>query len=425
MESRKVKVIDEHGIDREANVICKFTVDEKDYVLYSIERDSENDNLFVSKIINNNDETSNMVNIEDNMEKERINNVVKELITFSINTEERILDGKVVLSDGKSVKISSVLVNKDQIINVGKTYVTTVKKAVTKVSEDFYKVEEVKVTQPTSQIFEAMKGDVFEAPVIPEESALGNNMSVQTVASETPKVEPVLPTVSEEKNKSDISTVQAENNVAPVQNVIEPEIKTPVVDALVTSNAPIANNNLENVQVINNKVEEPVVQGEKSVLPVTNVVEPEVKPIIEPITPSVQVSNEAPMVQPILPVEPIQSVNSGVSTEQISNVETSEPKLFFDGSKETNLNMALGEASEEKTMSTGTEGVQALRQFGSDEPILPPQETILPAQENVKTLTRSKGFANNKFFVIVAIAFFIAACVFLGYEAFQYFQIAG
>ena len=93
METRKIKVIDEHGIDREANIICKFTVDSIDYVLYSIERDNENDNLFVSRLVNNNDGTSNMVNIEDSAEKSRINEVVKEMITYSINSEEGAVNG--------------------------------------------------------------------------------------------------------------------------------------------------------------------------------------------------------------------------------------------------------------------------------------------------------------------------------------------
>ena len=93
MESRKVKVIDEHGIDREANIICKFTIDNNDYVLYSIERDSDNDNLFVTKLVNNNDGTSSMVNIEDSMEKNKINEVIKEMITYSINNEEGVLNG--------------------------------------------------------------------------------------------------------------------------------------------------------------------------------------------------------------------------------------------------------------------------------------------------------------------------------------------
>lgn len=93
MESKNVRVIDEHNIDREAKIICKFTIDGNDYVLYSIERDEEKDNLFVSKLVKNNDGTSNMVNIDDNGEKQRINEVVKELVSYSINNEEGVLNG--------------------------------------------------------------------------------------------------------------------------------------------------------------------------------------------------------------------------------------------------------------------------------------------------------------------------------------------
>lgn len=93
MESKNVRVIDEHNIDRNAKVICKFTIDGNDYVLYSIERDEENDNLFVSKLIKNNDGTSSMVNIDDNSEKQRINEVVKELVSYSVNSEEGVLNG--------------------------------------------------------------------------------------------------------------------------------------------------------------------------------------------------------------------------------------------------------------------------------------------------------------------------------------------
>ena len=93
MKSTNVKVIDEHGIDRDANIICKFTIDGNEYVLYSIERDSENDNLFVSKLVNNNDGTSNMIDIEDSAEKDKIGDVVKQLITYSINSEEGDVNG--------------------------------------------------------------------------------------------------------------------------------------------------------------------------------------------------------------------------------------------------------------------------------------------------------------------------------------------
>ena len=93
MESKNVKIIDEHGIDRDAKVICKFTIDGNDYVLYSIERDGDNDNLFVSKLVQNTDGTSSMVNIDDSNEKLRINEIVKELVTYSIKSEEGELNG--------------------------------------------------------------------------------------------------------------------------------------------------------------------------------------------------------------------------------------------------------------------------------------------------------------------------------------------
>ena len=65
MKNKNVKVIDEHGIDRKASVVFSVDVDGSDYVVYWIERDTDNDNIFVSKLIKNIDGTSNMMNIED------------------------------------------------------------------------------------------------------------------------------------------------------------------------------------------------------------------------------------------------------------------------------------------------------------------------------------------------------------------------
>lgn len=330
---------------------------------------------------------------------------------------------KVVLPDGKNVEISSVLLNKEQNINVSKTYVTTVKKAVTKVSEDFYKVAEAKKDEPTSQIFEAMKEDVFTSTdknlesvktekqiqtVVPELPAL-DPVSVIPSAAELPKVEPVTTTpLVTQPSKEDLNqgaeTILNPNVEKKADNVVS---ELPKIDPIMP------------MPVVAETPKEEV-KSESGIIPNSNEGE-NVDAVVQ----------EMPKVQPILPVDPIQNIEPVVSpapvvsSESITKVDNSEPKLFFDGSKETNLNMALGEVSEEKTMTTESEGVQALRQFGSDEPVLPPQEPVLSAQEDVKTLTRSKGFANNKFFVIIAIAFFAAACVFLGYEAFQYFQIAG
>ena len=87
----------------------------------------------------------------------------------------------------------------------------------------------------------------------------------------------------------------------------------------------------------------------------------------------------------------------------------------------SNLNKALDEVSSQKVVTAPQDGVESLREFGVDASSIEPAPAV--ASENVKTLTRSKGFANNKFFMAIAILFFVAACVFLGYEAFQYFQI--
>ena len=56
-------------------------------------------------------------------------------------------------------------------------------------------------------------------------------------------------------------------------------------------------------------------------------------------------------------------------------------------------------------------------------PVVPPVQQPAVVQSDPKVLTKKAGFANSKFFMVVAIAFFVASCVFLGYEVFQYFQI--
>ena len=45
------------------------------------------------------------------------------------------------------------------------------------------------------------------------------------------------------------------------------------------------------------------------------------------------------------------------------------------------------------------------------------------ADPNSNTGTGKAGFANSKFFMVVAVAFFLASCIFLGYEVFNYFQL--
>lgn len=388
MESKNVKVIDEHGIDRNANIICSIDVDGSDYVVYWIERDSDNDNIFVSKALKNNDGTSNMVNIEDTMEKSKISDIVKELITYAINNEENKLSSDGVnLPSGKKVGVSSVLINKEQNISVQKTYITTVKKTVTKVSDDFYTLDIVpkdlnaNASPAVSPIFQDI---VVSAPEVVAPVPVPQPVSVLPETEIIPQVTPVI---------------QTSSVVNPVSPVI-PEVKTePIVTEENKLEAPVT----PVIPVI------PVI--EQSVTPVAPVVEE--APVIVP-TPVVS----EPVVELVAPVIPEEKTNEVISEKNESN------KLIFDGSKETNLNVALGEVSAEKPMSVNN--VEPIREFGVDEQKVTSEPVVTEkpvASEQVITDSQKGGFANNKFFMVVAITFFVASCVFLGYEVFQYFQI--
>ena len=182
---------------------------------------------------------------------------------------------------------------------------------------------------------------------------------------------------------------------------------TPVIPVVVQPNLPVQENvevkKEEVAPVANVQPEAPVLEQNK-VETTPDVLKQEVKTEPIPVTPV-----------PVLPTEPA-----------VMPVLEPEPKLFFDGSKESNLNSALGETSDDKVVKTDDNNVESLREFGtSDKPAnnLSSQNISEPEVSNVKTLTRSKGFASNKFFTVVAIVLFLAACVFLGYEAFQYFTM--
>ena len=390
MDNRKnIKVIDEHSIDRSANIICSIDVDGTDYVVYSIKRDEENDNLFISKLIRNNDGTSNMINIDDTTEKSMLADIVKELVTYAINNDADKTTGEVTLSNGRKVKISSVLFNKEQNINVSKTYITTVKRAVTKVSENFYYMEYSKPEPVVESVFDTSSAEA----VFPEVSTVQEPVAPQPEIV-SPIVEPVLPEVP---------------SVVPV---IEPS--TPVVPSFVN---------------------EPVSMPEPSVVP----------PVVEPILPEAPVSTD--------PIINSASVNNATATfatpstqpeefftqpapmpEATPVIPTPVPEkpvdnqLVFDGSKETNLNDALGEVSKDNILPVSD--VASIKEFGQDDVSTPvvnttPVNPVSNDTTGTSTTTSTSGFANNKFFMVIAVAFFLAACVFLGYEVFRYFKLVG
>ena len=50
MKNRNVKVVDQNNIDRDANVVFAIDLEGSEYVVYWVERDDDENNLFVSKL---------------------------------------------------------------------------------------------------------------------------------------------------------------------------------------------------------------------------------------------------------------------------------------------------------------------------------------------------------------------------------------
>ena len=391
MNNKNVKVVDEHSIDRNANVMFAFDLEGSEYVTYWIERDEDNGNIFVSKVIKNIDGTFNMLDIDDSMEKTRLSDIVKTLITTAVNNEADKLEGtSLTLADGKIVKFMAFSFNKEQRINVQKTYITTVKKEVTRVAEKYYDVE-LKVEEP--KIFE----DIFptvtsvlepvQEEVLPELS-VPNVEESNVVTEEIPVVAPVItepvlstPTVnvSEEVKPNDNNLVKNETTIPKFEGV--PEVKASEPIPTVVESITVAE------PTVNVVTPEPV-----NVLPVSDPT-----PVIEPVA--------SPSVVP----EP-------------TKVE-SQP-LVFNAAKETNLNAALGEVA--SSASIPVENIEPIREFGVDEVVKTPvnNEPVVPESVQPQgNVSQKAGFANSKFFIVVAVAFFLASCIFLGYEVFNYFQL--
>ena len=81
---RKFKVADEKGIEREANLITIFENDNIEYAVYSIDRDVETANIFVSQIVKDQNGNDILKDIDSLETKQKINNIVKEIIKLPL-----------------------------------------------------------------------------------------------------------------------------------------------------------------------------------------------------------------------------------------------------------------------------------------------------------------------------------------------------
>ena len=81
---KKFKITDEQNIEREANLITVFENEGKEYAVYSIDRDVETVNIFVSRIEKDANGVDTLKDIIDPAEKLKIDNIVKEMIKLPL-----------------------------------------------------------------------------------------------------------------------------------------------------------------------------------------------------------------------------------------------------------------------------------------------------------------------------------------------------
>ena len=81
---KKFKITDEQNIEREANLITVFENEGKEYAIYSIDRDVETVNIFVSRIEKDANGVDTLKDITDPAEKLKIDNIVNEMIKLPL-----------------------------------------------------------------------------------------------------------------------------------------------------------------------------------------------------------------------------------------------------------------------------------------------------------------------------------------------------
>lgn len=81
---KKFKITDEQNVEREANLITIFETEGKEYAVYSIDRDTETTNIFVSRVEKDENGNDALKDIETPEEKAKVDNIVKELIKLPL-----------------------------------------------------------------------------------------------------------------------------------------------------------------------------------------------------------------------------------------------------------------------------------------------------------------------------------------------------
>ena len=76
-------MIDENGNEKEAEIITIIEIDNKEYVIYAVNKNEESDNIFASRIIKDENGNDVIKSIENQEEKNKVFEIIKELLSNS------------------------------------------------------------------------------------------------------------------------------------------------------------------------------------------------------------------------------------------------------------------------------------------------------------------------------------------------------
>lgn len=242
-------IITKGNIDKQANIIIKFNFQSNDYIIYYVDENEDQAQIFVSKLLTNTEGKKFIESVDPNL-KSKLNNLVYNIVVKLITDHKKGIDASALISElenREKIKLSNTLfpLYRQEYLQDSSVAITT--KSLIKESTELFNVfikEEIEEpvwlevkSEPSKE--EAETKDTVTSTILP------NNVT-STVVSPLP-VEPVIsssipnPIVEEKSNTLEL----------PTQN---PQVA--ILDSIVNSDpnlTAVLPNNESNVANINEK----------------------------------------------------------------------------------------------------------------------------------------------------------------------------
>ena len=77
---KKIILHDNNGKEFIGDIITELLIDDNRYIVYSIEKDMDYCDLYVSRIVQDNDGNDIVINVDDDIEKEKVFDIVNKMI---------------------------------------------------------------------------------------------------------------------------------------------------------------------------------------------------------------------------------------------------------------------------------------------------------------------------------------------------------